>query len=242
MAESMPESMAESLADDDLEALRRFDTPTICNALELVVPERRALGFTTEPLVCVDPNLPPMVGFARTATIRAVAPPTLDAAAQRAARLAYYDYVAAGRGPQIVVIQDLDPRPGFGAFWGEVNSAIHKGLGCLGVVTNGSVRDLPDLAPGFQVLAGEVGPSHAHVHVVDQGGQVNVCGMTVASGDLIHADRHGAVVVPAEAAPKLPAAAALIARREKVILDACKAPGFDIAALRKAMGEAAEIH
>lgn len=232
----------EDLTPEDLEALRRYDTPTICNGLELIVPERRALGFTSEPLVCVDPSLPPMVGFARTATIRAVEPSPLGAAEQRAARMAYYDYVAAGRCPQVVVIQDIDARPGFGAFWGEVNSNIHKGLGCLGVVTNGSVRDLPDLAPGFQILAGEVGPSHAHVHIVDHGGQVNVQGMTVVSGALIHADRHGAVVVPAGAARKLPAAIDLISRREKVILDACQAPGFDIEALRTAMGESAEIH
>ena len=233
---------SEPLDAKDLEALRQFDTPTICNALELVLPERRALGFTSEPLVCVDPELPPMVGFARTATIRAVEPAALSGAEQRAGRLAYYEYVAAGDSPQIVVIQDLDPRPGFGAFWGEVNSNIHKGLGCLGVITNGSVRDLPDLAPEFQVLAGEVGPSHAHVHVVAHGIQVNVCGMTVSSGDLIHADRHGAVVIPIAAARALPAAVDLIARREKVILDACKAPGFDIEVLRQAMSDSADIH
>ena len=226
----------------ELDALRRFDTPTICNALELVVPERRAKGFTTEPFVCADPTLPPMVGYARTAAIRAAEPPPQEAAAQRARRVAYYEYVARNPRPTITVIQDLDPRPGFGAFWGEVNSSIHKGLGCLGVITNGSFRDLDDLAPGFQILGGKVGPSHAHVHIVGFGEPVNIYGMGVQDGDLIHADQHGAVVVPISAVAELPAAVEKVARREKVILDACRRPGFDIEALKRAMADAAEIH
>ncbi len=225
-----------------LDALGRCDTPTICNALEIVAPERRARGFTTQALVCADTSLPPIVGHARTATIRAVEAPPLSAEEQRNHRAAYYDYVAKGPGPTVAVIQDLDPRPGFGAFWGEVNSAVHKALGCLGAVTNGSMRDLDMLAPRFQLLAGKVGPSHAHVHVVDFGGQVNVCGMSVQHDDLIHADRHGAVVIPIALAPDLREAVDLIARREKVILDACKSPDFDFAMLREAMAKSAEIH
>ena len=225
-----------------VEILGRFDTPTVCNALEIVAPERRAMGFTTRPLVPADPALPPMVGFARTATIRAVVPSPLPPDAQRKRRADYYEYLAEGPGPTIAVIQDLDPEPGFGAFWGEVNSNIHKGLGCLGAVTNGSYRDVDALASGFQILGGEVGPSHAHVHLVDHGGQVNVFGMSVCHGDLIHADRHGAVVIPAGAVNGLPAAIDLMVRREKVILDACKEPDFDIEMLKKAMADSAEIH
>ncbi|MFQ5958661.1 MAG: RraA family protein [Alphaproteobacteria bacterium] len=231
----------EPLRQDDLEALRAFDTPTICNALEVVAPERRATGFTSEPLVCADPALPPVVGYARTATIRAVAPPPASAEEQRARRAAYYEYVGEGPGPTVMVIADIDARPGFGAWWGEVNTTVHKALGCLGCVTNGSIRDLDALAPGFQLLAGAVGPSHAWVHVVDFGGAVSVHGMGVRHGDLIHADRHGAVVVPAEVARDLPAAVDLVARREKVILDACARPDFDIETLKRAMAESAEI-
>ena len=235
--------MAEpSLTQDDLDALARFDTPTICNALELVAPERRALGFTSAPLVCADPALPPIVGYARTAMIRAAEPPVQTAEAVRALRTEYYEYVAAGPGPTVAVVQDLDARPGFGAFWGEVQTNIHKGLGCLGGITNGSIRDLPDLAPGFQLLAGEVGPSHAHVHLVSIRPRVDIHGMTVQDGDLVHADRHGAVVIPPAAAKALPAAVDLVARREKVILDACKAPDFDIERLKRAMADSAEIH
>lgn len=225
-----------------LDALGRCDTPTICNALEIVAPERRARGFTTEALVCADPSLPPIVGHARTATIRAAEAPPLSAEEQRNHRAAYYEYVAQGSGPTVVVVQDLDPRPGFGALWGEVNSTVHKALGCLGAVTNGSIRDLDMLAPGFQLLAGKVGPSHAHVHVVDFGGQVNVFGMSVEQDDLIHADRHGAVVIPIALASDVLEAVELVARREKVILDACRRPDFDAAMLKEAMAKSVDVH
>ena len=230
------------MSANDLEALRRFDTPTICNALELVVPDRRAVGFTTRPLVCAVPNLPPIVGHARTATIRAIDTSDLSAEEARAIRAAYYEYIAAEPRPTITVIQDLDPEPGFGAFWGEVNTAIHMGLGCLGVVTDGSIRDLDDLAPGFQLLAGSVGPSHAHVHVVEMGVPVTIHGMDVADGDILHADRHGAVVIPPHAITKLPAAVDLITRREKVVLDAARGEDFDIDALKAAMENSVDIH
>ena len=225
-----------------LDALRAWDTPTICNALEVVAPHRRATGFTIEHLHCLDPGLKPIVGYARTATFRSVEPSPLPADAVKAKRAAYYGYVASPPGPTVVVIQDLDPNPGFGAFWGEVNTAVHRGLGALGCVTNGSMRDLDDCAPGFQLLAGKVGPSHAHGHIVDFGGQVNVTGMTVGDGDIVHADRHGAVVVPREAVAKLPAAVELLTRREAVILAAARSEGFDIDALKRAMADSAEIH
>jgi len=235
--------MTKPLSQDDLDALAAFDTPTICNALEIVAPERRATGFTTRHLFCGFPNLKPMVGYARTASIRAKHPPSRDAAAMRAQRTAYYEYVAAGPRPTVSIIQDLDgPDAGFGAFWGEVQTNLHKGLGCLGVVTDGCIRDLDMIADGFQMLAGSVAPSHAHVHLVDFGSQVTVAGMLVNSGDLIHADRHGAVVVPVAVAREIPKACDLLARREAVLLTAAKAKDFDIEKLKKAMGEANEIH
>lgn len=227
----------------DLERLTEWDTPTICNGLEVTNPERRALGFTTGEMVCAFPDLKPICGYARTATIRAMAPARRTAAENVAARQAYYDYVAnGGPAPAVTVIQDLDSEPGFGAFWGEVNTAIHKGLGALGVVTDGSIRDLDACAPDFQLVARKVGPSHAHVHVVDHGGQVNIFGMIVNDGDIVHADRHGAVVIPEDAVKKLPDAIDLLTRREAVILDAARAPGFDFEKLKAAMGQSADIH
>ena len=215
-----------------LEALKAFDTPTLCNALERVVPERTGYGYTTHPLVCVRPELPPIVGYARTATLRAVQSSSRDAAAEREARLAYYESIAAAPHPTITVVEDLDPSPGFGAWWGEVQTHVHRGLGSLGVVTNGSVRDLGELAEGFQVLAGNVGPSHAFVHPVAWDIPVSVHGMRVCPGALVHADRHWAVVVPEELAALLPAAAKEIVKGESVLIEASKKPGFEFETLR----------
>ena len=201
-----------------LAALSAFDTPTICNALEVVLPERRGSGYTTRPALCGFPGLKPMVGFARTARIRTKAPASMSAADARALRHDYYRYVDAGAKPSIIVIQDIDgPDAGYGAFWGEVQSAIHRGLGSLGVVTDGSVRDLDQWANDFQFLAGKIAPSHAYANVVDFGGEVEVFGMRVRPGDIIHADRHGAVVVPASALIELPAAAQTLAAQNRMV-------------------------
>jgi regulator of RNase E activity RraA len=238
-----PEIAVTTLPPSLIESLKSLDTPTVCNALELLAPQRRGWGYTIEPLVCVRPTLPPLVAIARTATIRAMHPGDLDGPAARALNDAYYDYIDTGAKPSVVVIQDLDaPSRGYGAFWGEVNTHVHRGLGCTGVITDGSVRDLPGCAEGFQLLANRVGPSHAFVHVVDFGNPVNVAGMRARDGDLIHADQHGAVIIPWNVADKVLGAAQTIARREKVIIEASKERGFDAKRLRKAWGDAAEIH
>ncbi len=226
-----------------LDKLATYDTPTICNALEVVAPERRGFGYTTSPLVCTRPEQPPMVGFARTATIRAAHPNHVKGKAARVLSDAYYEYIDTGPKPSITVIQDLDDtQRGYGSFWGEVNSNIHCGLGSLGLITDGSVRDIQDIAAGFQLLADRIGPSHAYVHVVGFAQPITVAGMRVLDGDLIHADMHGAVVIPLDVADKVPDAADAIARKERVIIDAAKEPGFNMARLRQAWGDAAEVH
>ena len=227
----------------DLEALRAFDTPTICNALELVAPARRASGFIRRQLIAAFPAMKPVVAFARTAHIRSREPHPRSREDTKEIRLGYYAHIAADPLPSIAVIQDIDaPDQGFGAFWGEVQTNVHKGLGCIGVVTDGSVRDLDAMASDFFVLAGSIMPSHAYVHLVDFGGTVSVAGMVVSPNDVIHADRHGAVVVPPEAVKELPKAADLLARRERVIIDAAKSPGFSVARLARAFDEQEDIH
>lgn len=226
----------------DLEILRQWDTPTICNALELTNPERRGHGFTVRPFVSANRSLPPICGLARTGTIRAAAPSGRGKEADKAMRIAWYEYVADAPLPTVVVLQDLDDTPGTGAFWGEVNSAVHKGLGAQGVVTNGSIRDIEAWAPGFQGLAGTINPSHAHVHAVALNVEVTVHGMAVKTNDVVHADHHGAVVIPHEAVRKIPAAIELLTRKEKVILDMARARDFSIAKLREALAKAEEIH
>jgi len=226
----------------DLDALAAFDTPTICNALELLDKDLHAHGYTTRAFVCGFPQQKPIVGYARTATIRSTEPLGLSAAAQRALRNDYYRSIDAGPRPSIVVIQDLDDPPGCGAFWGEVQSAIHVGLGARGLVTNGSVRDIDQWAPGFQFLAGSIGPSHAYAKTVGFGDEVHVFGLRVRAGDILHADRHGAVVVPPALVRAVPAAAREIAAREARILEVARAPGCTAEKLVAVFAQLDAIH
>jgi regulator of RNase E activity RraA len=235
--------VTEPVSHEELATLARFDTPTICNALELVAPERRALGFNRRPLLCPLAGAKPVVGYARTVTIRSREPHPREKAEARAVRLKYYEYIAAAPRPSLCIMQDADGADaGFGCFWGEVQSNLHRALGCAGVVTDGAVRDIDAWATGFFVLAGSVMPSHAHVDIVDFGGTVSVAGMVVSSNDIVHADRHGAVVVPRAAVATLAAAADTLARREKIVLDACNAPGFTAADLAAIFARMDEIH
>ena len=229
---------------DLLDHLAGFDTPTICNALEVITGDREVNGtFTQQNFQCAFPSMKPMVGFARTALIRAAQPTLLSPAEAKEYRLAYYEYIeSGGPRPSVAVIQDIDSEPGVGAMWGEVNTAVHHGLGCLGCVTNGSIRDMDAIDSRFQLLAGKIGPSHADVHVESYRVPVNIYGMAVKDGDLIHADRHGAVRIEIEHLDRLPAAIDLCTRREEPILKAARSKGFTVAKLREAMGEAADIH
>ncbi len=231
----------DQLTPEIVAALTAVDTPTICNAIEIVEGRRGTIGFTRRPVVSAFPDLPPILGFARTATIRAAAPNILPAAEAKALKIAYYRQLESDE-PVITVIEDTDDTPGIGAMWGEVNSAIHKGLGVKGGLTNGSIRDLDMLAPGFQLIAGCVGPSHAHVHVTAIGIPVTILGMRVLPGDLIHADKHGAALIPPGMAKELPRAIELNQRQEAPVLAAARAPGFTVDKLIAAWGEAEDIH
>jgi hypothetical protein len=222
----------------DLDLLRQWDTPTICNGLELIVPERRAIGFTVEHMVAADRKLPPIVGLARTGLIRAKEP----SRGPIPSREDWYDYVAPEGLSTIVALQDIDDRPGYGAFWGEVQSTVHLALGVLGCVTNGSFRDVDTLAPGFQIIGGRIGPSHAHVHLVQMHCEVNIFGMLATHDDVIHADFHGAVVIPATAVKQLPDAIELVVRREKLILEMARSPGFNSVKMREVLKRVNQIH
>jgi len=214
-------------------ALARVDTPTVCNALEVVNGERADSGFTRQTMVAAVADAPAFVGRARTATIRAVRRAGAPAGVER--RMEYFRYITGAGdgdgggsgsgdgGATVVVIEDLDSPPGVGAFWGEVHSAVHAAFGIAGVVTNGAVRDLEQLHPRLPILAGAITPSHAFVDTERLDVPVTVFGMTVAPGIIVHADRHGAVVIPDAALAELPAAVATVARREAGILQAARA-------------------
>jgi regulator of RNase E activity RraA len=219
-----------------MDFLRSIDTPTVCNLVEIVRPERRGFGYTVKQLHCPFPDLPPMVGYAKTATFKSKDQVPLGQATYLQKRLDYLDYVASAPQPAVMIMHDLDgEHAGFGAFWGEVQSNVHQALGALGVVTDGSIRDIPMIAPGFQMLAAAIVPSHAYVHAVDFGIEVEVAGMAVKNGDLIHADRHGAIVVPIDTIDAMQAASEKLAATEARIIAAAKSGG-GVEAIKKALG------
>ncbi len=220
------------LSEKQFAFLRSIDTPTVCNLIEIVAPERRGAGYTVAHLHCPFPDLPPMVGFAKTVIIRAK--DAVSGPSYMAKRMDYLDYVAAEPRPSVVVIEDQDDPVGYGAFWGEVQTNVHKALGCLGTVTNGSIRDIAQVAEGFQMLAGSIAPSHAYVRVEEFGVPVRIHGMDVKSGDLIHADRHGAVVVPADKVDALQAALDGLIKQEARIIAAARKPGATVAEIKAA--------
>lgn len=148
--------------------------------------------------------------------------------------MAYYRAMHDAPKPSVCVIDDLDYPTCIGAFWGEVNATVHKDFGMAGALTNGVVRDLGDRPAGFPVIAGSIGVSHGFVHVRSLGEPVRVMGLTVRPGDLVHADRHAAVVVPPDIIPRRPDAIARMQATERLVLDPARAPGFDLAAFEAA--------
>jgi regulator of RNase E activity RraA len=228
--------MQEILTTRQLEFLRSIDTPTVCNLIEIVAPHRRGFGYTVKHLHCPFPDLPPIVGFAKTVTIKSKDAFGAGDKSYMDKRLEYLDYVAAEPRPGISVIEDLDgEHVGYGAFWGEVQSNVHMALGVLGVVTNGSIRDIPMIAEGFQMLAGSISPSHAYVHMIEFGVPVTVHGMAVNSGDVVHADQHGAVVVPPDKVEEMMKAMEGLTAREAAIIEAARDPEMTVENLKAAI-------
>ena len=217
-----------------LKILQQVDTPTVCNAIEVAQGERGFNAFTRGTMLASQPDAPAMVGYARTARIAAVAPPTEAPEIIKARRMAYYSHMAKGPRPAVVVVEDLDFPHCIGAYWGEINTTVHKGFGMSGVLTNGVMRDLGDLPDGFPVVAGSIGPSHGFVHVKEVGTTVTVFGMQVADGDLIHADRHGGVVIPSAVLDKLESAIHKLLETKKLVLDPAGKDGFDFDAFETA--------
>jgi len=216
--------MPHPLGPDALARLRTYSTPTLSNAIETFSVRPKTAGFTAGRIRCVFPDLGPMVGYAVTATCRAGTAPPPDAAARRAALWRAIEGVPA---PRVVVIRDLDDPPGVGAFWGEVQSTIHHALGCVGTVTNGAVRDLDEVrALGFHFFAGSVVVSRAYVHLVEVGTPVDVDGLPVHPGDLLHADRHGVLAIPHDVAGRLDDAVERVNQSEREVLEYCRRPDF----------------
>ncbi len=213
-----------------IEALRKITSPSVANAIETFKVRPRHQGFMSREIRALFPELGPMVGYAVTAVIRAEAEPLPD---HRASTFKWWEYVLSIPAPRIVVVHDLDDPRGQGAQWGEVQANIHKALGCVGVITDGSVRDLDEVrALGFNVAAAHVSVSHAWVHMVDFGLPVKVGGLWVKPGDLLHCDQHGAVAIPPEIAPRIPEAVAKVEADERRIIEVCQSKDFSVERLK----------
>lgn len=222
--------MTMELSKEQLESLRRISTPTISNAIELFNVRPRNQGFMSPEIKCLFPELGVMVGYAVTARFTADQP-----AAKAASRFELWKHLLTIPEPRVLVLQDLDSPPGVGAFVGEVMATIHQRLGCVGVVTNGHLRDLDEVrALGFHFYAPGVCVSHAYVDLVDFGMPIKVGGMVVRPGELLHADKHGVLSIPREVVADLPSAVEKICQREQRIIGHCKASRFDLEELKKA--------
>ncbi|GAB5447594.1 RraA family protein [Gymnodinialimonas sp.] len=208
-----------TLSQDLLARLRDCDTPTVCNAIEVAQGRRGFAGFTRATMSWSGDLYTRIVGFARTAHIAGRQPPDEPPDVLRARRMAYFRAMAGGARPGVAVVKDMDGEAALGAWWGEVHAAVHANVfGLAGAVTNGLMRDLGDLPASFPVLAGGIGPSHGFVHVRQIGAPVEIFGLSVAQGDLIHADVHGALVIPPEVLPVLDAALDKLAQSEALVL------------------------
>ena len=212
----------------------KFDTPTMCNAMDVILGTRSATGFTRNSVVTAQISTQPIVGFAKTAKIRALSPPLVSQKEINAIRMKYYEYIVKDEKNPVVIIEDTDYPNCIGAFWGELNVAVHKGLKIKGTVTNGLLRDLGMLDSGYQVVAGGVGPSHAFVHLTELDTPVNILGLEIKPGAFIHADQHGAMTVPSKHLDALPHALDLVVKREVPILEAARKKGFNIEKLKEA--------
>ena len=226
--------MAEAIISDELLALlRQVDTPTVCNAIEVAQGKRGFNCFTRGTMQHSRPGDPAIVGFARTAKISGLAAPVEPSDVIRDRRMDYFRNMAGGDGPTVAVVEDVDFPNCIAGWWGEVHVAVHKGLGMSGAVTNGVMRDLDVMDEGFPVLASSVGPSHGFVHVLKIGDPVEVMSMSVCQGDLIHADRHGALVIPTDVVSLLKNAIEKVIDSEAIVLVPAREPGFNIEKLEE---------
>jgi len=226
--------VAPLLTEEELDALRQFDTCMVANAIESFSVRLRNTGFSDASVRCMFEDAPPMVGYATTARLRSGEPPIGGGTFHD--RADFWNTLLTVPTPRILVLEDMDDPPGRGAFVGDMHAAILKGLGCIGYVTNGAVRELPSVRKmGMQLFAGSVAVSHAYAHIFEIGAAISVGGMEVRSGDLLHGDRHGVLTVPAVIAANVAGVAGRLQRAEQKIIDFCRSKDFSVPKLREVM-------
>jgi len=223
----------------DLDKIRSMDTCTVSNAIEGLNVRLRNEGFISGAVRCRFPNFEPMLGYAVTGRIRSSSPPMSGRCYYD--RMDFWSYVATIPQPRVIVLQDVDHMPGIGAFVGEIHANIGLALNCVGYITNGAVRDLPAVkALGFHLFSGSVSVSHAYAHLIEFGEPVEIGGLKIAPGDLLHGDRHGVQAIPPEAISKIPQEAERILRLESELIQFCKSPHFSLKGLADRLKQASK--
>lgn len=230
--------MSSGLTPDLVAALQRLDACRISNAIETFDCRLRNEGFANGSIRAIVQDLPPVVGHAVTATIRCSAPPAVGQRYHD--RTDWWSFILTVPPPRIVVVEDVDERPGTGAFVGHVHAQILQALGCTAYVTNGSIRDVQAVrAMSFPMFATAVAVSHAFVHIVEFGHCVSVGGLAINSGDIVYGDAHGVLTIPADVAADIPAVAARMTAQEQQVVALCQSPEFSLERLRAVVGQLA---
>jgi 4-hydroxy-4-methyl-2-oxoglutarate aldolase len=222
------------LTEEELDALRRFDTCMIANAVEGFNVRLHNTGFTNGGIQCMLHDAPPMVGYAITARLRSGEPPIRGRTYRD--RADFWNRILESPAPRVLVLQDMDDPPGRGAFIGDMHAAILGALGCVGYVTNGAVREVVSIrTTGVQLFAGSVAVSHAYAHIFDIGAAITVGGMDVSPGDILHGDRNGVMTIPREIAAEVPKAATRLKEKERRVIDLCRSRTFSVEKLSEVM-------
>jgi 4-hydroxy-4-methyl-2-oxoglutarate aldolase len=210
-----------------LEKLRNLDSCSVANAIEIFGVRLRNTGFADSRVHSIFEDFPPLVGYAATIHVCTSDPPMEGDSYYY--RLDWLEHVLSVPPPRVLVVQDMDSHPGLGSFIGDLHANILRALGCIGVVTNGAVRNVEAVrALKFQMFAGNVSVSHAFAHVFDFGQPVEVGHMQVRPGDLLHGDRHGVQTIPLEIAQRIPEVAKDMLNQEREIIELCQADGFTL--------------
>lgn len=224
------------LTEVQLDALRRFDTCMVANAIEAFNVRLRNAGFTRGKVRCMFPDNSPMVGYAVTARLRSGEPPIAGGTFHD--RRDFWSHILKSPPPRVLVLEDMDHEAGRGAFVGDMHAAILQALGCVGYVTNGAVRELGAVrSMGLPLFAGSIAVSHAYAHIFDVGAELNIDGMEVRSGDLLHGDQHGVLTIPAEIAAAVPEVATRLQQRERKVIEFCRSGNFSVTRLGEMMRE-----
>jgi 4-hydroxy-4-methyl-2-oxoglutarate aldolase len=236
MMRPAPPPMKEQATDKVLGQLAKLDSCSVANAVDSLRVRLLNVGSSGPGIACRTPALPPMVGRAVTLRVRSSEPPVKSTFYLE--QPDWWERLEPATFPRVLVVQDADAHRGAGSLVGPVHACILRALGFSGVVASGAVRGTDKFEEiGLHAFSASLSPSHAYSHVVEMGSPVEVGGVRIAAGDIVHGDLNGFVVVPEEVAERIPALAEEFRKREHRVCAFCAGVGFTPAKLRRVIGE-----